>query len=290
MGCDREIPNDLAYIDKTKPTTTPLLFSKDFISKDSISEFGSVFNKEKDEFYFAIDTLDRACIKFTKYEDGHWIEPRVILYDSEYSFNDPFLSNDEKRLYYISDKPRNERDTIDDYDIWYSEIMEGEWSEPINAGMVINSDSQEFYMSFAENGTMYFSSNKCKSIDRQYDFDIYKSEYKNGKFETPQLLSDSINIKSYEADVFIAPDESYIIYSTARRNGYGKRDLNISFKDENGNWIKSINMGEKINSKGNELCPFVTKDGKYFFYTSKQDIYWVSTEILNELNPLLSRK
>jgi hypothetical protein len=53
----------------------------------------------------------------------------------------------------------------------------------------------------------------------------------------------------------------------------------ISFK-KNGVWSKAINMGEKINTKAHELCPFVTNDGKYFFYTSNKDIYWVDAGII----------
>jgi len=283
IGCHTEIPTEHTYIDEIKPSTTPLIFAKEFISNNSISDFGSIFNKDNDEFYFAIDTLNRACIKYAKYQEGNWTTPVVILSDSTYSFNDPFLSNDEQKLYYISNMPRNEQDTIEDYDIWYSKKEGEKWSRPINAGMAINSDANEYYISFAQNGAMYFSSNKGKDDDKQYDFDIYKSEYKGGEFETPQRLSDSINSKRYEADVFISPDESYIIYSTARRGGIGRRDLNISFKDENDHWANSINMGEPINTKANELCPFVTKDGKYLFYTSNQDIYWVSAEVINEL-------
>ena len=280
IGCGKKTPIEFSYIDKTKPSTTPLLFATKFISKDSVSEFGSIFNKENDEFYFAVDSASRSLIKYTKYHNGKWIEPIAILSDSKYSFNDPFLSNDENRLYYISDKPRNEQDTIKDYDIWYSQKMGEKWSAPINAGMTINTDAQEYYISFATNGTIYFASNKGKSSKRQHDFDIYNSEYEKGKFGIPQKLNDSINSKRYEADVFISPDESYIIYCSARKTGLGKGDLYISFKDEYGNWTPSINMGEPINSKEHELCPFVTKDGKYLFYTSNQDIYWVSTEII----------
>lgn len=149
--------------------------------------------------------------------------------------------------------------------------------------MTINTNAQEYYISFANSGAMYFASNKGQSSKRQHDFDIYKSEFKEGKFETPQKLSDSINTRRYEADVFISPDESYIIYCSARKSGFGKGDLYISFKDKHGEWSKSINLGETINSKEHELCPFVTKDGMYLFYTSNQDIYWVSTEIINEI-------
>lgn len=42
-------------------------------------------------------------------------------------------------------------------------------------------------------------------------------------------------------------------------------------------------MGQFVNSAGHELCPFVTKDGNYFFYTSNQDIYWVDATIIHAL-------
>ena len=282
FSCKPTTSSPNQYIDSNIPTTTPLLFAKDFISKDSIYEFGSIFNKEMDEFYFAIDSAGRALIKLSQFQNGKWSHPKSIISDEEFSFNDPFLSNDEKRLYYISDMPRNQRDTIKDYDIWYSERINDHWSDPINAGPKINSDANEYYISFTKDGAMYFASNIGKSEKRQHDFDIYKAPYLKGKFESPQKLNDSINSRRYEADVFIAPDESYIIYCSARKKEFG-RDLFISFKDEKGNWTKSKNMGEKINTKGPELCPFVTKDGKFFFYTSNQDIYWVSTEIFKEI-------
>ncbi|NAY93099.1 hypothetical protein GTQ34_14365 [Muricauda sp. JGD-17] len=28
------------------------------------------------------------------------------------------------------------------------------------------------------------------------------------------------------------------------------------------------------------ICPFVSMDGKYLFYTSNQDIYWVDASII----------
>ena len=90
------------------------------------------------------------------------------------------------------------------------------------------------------------------------------------------MLPSDINTGNYEADVFVAPDESYIIFASSRRSGYGQIDLYISEKDEDANWGKSRNLGETINTPGPEYCPFVSADGKYLFYTSNQDIYWVS--------------
>jgi hypothetical protein len=85
------------------------------------------------------------------------------------------------------------------------------------------------------------------------------------------------------ADVFVDPNEQYLIFCSTKAGGYGRGDLYVSFKKEDGTWSKSVNMGEEINTKHHELCPFVTMDEKYLFYTSDQDIYWVSTKIIDKI-------
>ncbi len=42
-------------------------------------------------------------------------------------------------------------------------------------------------------------------------------------------------------------------------------------------------MGPAINTDGHELCPFVSRDGKYLFFTRDGDIYWVSAAIIDRL-------
>ena len=282
-ACAQDIPKHLKYIEETKVSIQPKIFAKDFISSDSTAEFGSVFNAAGSEFFYADDTSGKAIIKYTSIVNGAWTKPTTIISHEKFGFNDPFLSVDETKLYYISNLQEREQDTSNDFDIWYSERLDDGWSEPINAGSEINSVANEFYISFTKDGSMYFASNIENHKTRKHDFNIFKSPLKNGIYQSPIKVSDSINSKRYEADVFIAPDESYIIFCSARRSGFGSGDLYIYFKDENGHWTNSINMGEEINTSHNEICPFVTKDGKYFFYTSNQDIYWVSTEIFKQI-------
>ena len=74
-----------------------------------------------------------------------------------------------------------------------------------------------------------------------------------------------------------------MIYCAERPDGYGKGDLYISFKDANGQWTKSKTMGNTINTKGYEFCPFVTADGKYLFFSRDGDIYWVDAKIINQV-------
>ena len=271
--------SNLQYIDKNKPFLTAKVFAPNFISKEDESEFGSVFSKDGTEFYYADDTHGKAEIRYTKLENKKWTTPITVISHEKYSYNDPFLSPDETELFYISDMPRDEFDTIKDYDIWYSKKIDNKWSESINAGELINSDKNEYYISFTSKGKIYFASNKNAAEHRSHDFDIYAATRMDGMFRKPKKLSDSINTKRFEGDVFVSPDESYLIVSSARREGFGNGDLYISFKNKDETWSKAKNMGKVVNTKGHEICPFVTSDGKFLFYTSNQDIYWVSTKI-----------
>jgi len=268
------------YLGQTTPKLIPLKFAPNIVSTVNEYEFGSVFSRDGNEFYYGVDLGGKAEIRYMLRVGDRWDIAKKLDLNSNYSFNDPFLSPDGNRLYYISDMPLEGTGEKKDIDIWYSERTGTTWSEPINAGKKINSLKEEYYVSFTNNGTMYFSSNRETSDSTKWDFDIFYAKLKDGMYQEPVKLCSNINSSVYEADVFISPDESYIIFCSAGREGYGEGDLYISF-NENGSWTKAVNMGDKINTKGHEFCPFVSCDGKYFFYTSNKDIYWVSTEILN---------
>jgi hypothetical protein len=71
--------------------------------------------------------------------------------------------------------------------------------------------------------------------------------------------------------------------------GLGEDDLYVTFRTENGSWSDPVHMGGDINSEASENRPYVSPDGKYFFYTSSvrgnRDIYWVDARILQKLKP-----
>ncbi len=272
------------YLGQKPPGMTPQKFAPGIISNDYEYEFGSVFSRDGLEFYYGV-AAGPAEIRYLKFENGAWTKPDTILSHTKYGMNDPFLTPDEQRLFYISKKALSGDTAKADHDIWYSEKTEQGWSEPINAGPNINTTGNEYYISFTNDGTMYFSSNINAVEDNWRDNDIYYSKFVNGEFQKPVRLGPAINTKWYEADVYVAPDESYLIFAAARPKpeGRGQGDLYISFKNEDGTWTKSKNMGDVINTTGHELCPFVTADGKYFMYTSNQDIYWVDAKIIEQL-------
>lgn len=270
------------YLGQPAPTLTPALFAPGLVSTNGRTEFGSVFSKDGNTFYYAIEPNGKAEIYASRFVNNAWSKPEVVLVHEKYGYNDPFLSPDEKRLYFISTRALDGKGDPKDYDIWYVERKGNGWSEPINAGDKINSTKNEYYMSFTKTGTMYFSSNR-NTQERSNNYDVYFSKSVNGEFQTPVKLSNAINSDAYEADVFVAPDESYLIFSAEKPGGYGSGDLYISFRNTNDTWTDAKNVGKEINARRSEYCPFVTADGKYFFYTKENDIYWVDTSFIEKL-------
>ena len=265
------------------PGTTPVMFAPNFISTEE-QEFGSVFNSKGTEFYYGVDVNGKNEIRYSRMTGNQWSKPVIILSHERYGYNDPFLSPNEDRLYFISNRALDGLGEPKDIDIWYVNRVENGWSEPVNAGVNINTDGNEYYISFTQDGTMYFSSNGHAPLEGgSTSYDIYYSKFSDEGFQKPVVLGEAVNTEHYEADVFVSPDESYLIFCSTRENGFGRGDLYISFKKADGTWTTSVNMGKEINTRYYEYCPFVTKDGKYLFYTSNQDIYWVSTEIINEI-------
>ena len=278
------------YLGQSPPGLKAALFAPNFISTEE-SEFGSVFSASGKEFYYGVDVNGKNEIRFTQMVDRKWSEPNIILSHDRYGYNDPFLSNDEKRLYYISKRALDGLGALKDVDIWYSQKEIDGWSEPIHGGKHINSEGNEYYISFTNEGTIYFSSNVKADRDRNEDnYDIYYAKSLDGEFQMPVALGPAINTDGYEADVFVAPDESYLIFCSTRTNGFGRGDLYISFKNADGDWMEAVNMGQEINTSYYEYCPFVSKDGKYLFYTSNQDIYWISAAVIHKIKAEIDKQ
>ena len=96
--------------------------------------------------------------------------------------------------------------------------------------------------------------------------------------------SDAISTSGNEADPYIAPDESYIIFSSVRAGGLGEGDLYISF-NQKGKWTAPRSLGPTVNTSDYEYTPLVSPDKKHFFFSRGWgDIYQVELGAL-QLKP-----
>lgn len=284
LAAQTNLPEHAKYLHQKPPGQIPIVFAPGIVSKKDHYEYGSVFSKDGRSFFYAVIINSKPQIRCIRFEKNTWTAPTTIIASDQYEYNDPFLSPDGNRLYFISDRPADGHGPKKDFDIWYIQRKGNGWSDkPVNAGPCINSPRNEYYMSFTSAGTMYFSSNGDPDPANERDYNIRFSRYVNGSFQPSEKLADAVNTKHYEADIFVSPDEQYIIFCGERPDGQGQGDLFISFKNLSGEWQQAKNLGSTINTNAYEFCPFVTSDGKYLFFSRDGDIYWVEASLLQAL-------
>ena len=248
------------------------------------------FSSDGREFYYCARDGEDWSIYWTQEADDGWREPERMPFARGFTDRDFTVSADGNRLYFGSNRPReNGGEKLERPDVFYTErLPSGGWSEPINAGPVINTDFGENYPSVALNGNLYFFSCRDEGHGR---CDIFLAKMNEGRYEQPIPMSRAINSDRNDWDAYIAPDESYIIFSSQDRpDTIGGQDLYVSYRTPDGEWTPAKNMGPRVNSESGEICPSVSLDGEYFFFTSRRrggraDIYWMTTDIIRDLRP-----
>jgi len=250
-----------------QPLPEPTVFGSGIIST---ADFDShpAFTPDGKTLYFLRSgpNFNFWTIVVSHFEHNKWTTPEVLSISGQYRDADPFVTSDGKRFYFISDRPKDPANANEarSLDIWFMEKTGTGWGPPQNLGAPVNSAGQEWYPTIAQDGTIYFGSDRPGGKGRT---DIYRSRLVAGKYTEPENLSDAINTQFEEFEPYISPDQKYLIFMAQHPDGHGASDLYISYQ-RNGAWTRAVNLGDKINSSGSEYSPMVTPDGKYFFWSS----------------------
>jgi len=244
------------------------IFAPNFISTHLYERDIAVHPKGNEIIYTLSDHKQKkrclVCVKLN--EKGIWTSPELLNISGKHQDLEPFLANEGNRLYFVSDRPVNNDTSRTDFNIWYSERTENQWSEPIAFDDPINTENDEYYPSLSKNGNLYFTSVRDSGYGKE---DIYFSELIDGLYLKPELLDSNINSSYYEFNAFISPDEDVLIFgSFGREDGFGGGDLYISKKDAFGNWTPGKNMGEAFNTEYLDYCPFIDYERKNFYFSS----------------------
>lgn len=86
--------------------------------------------------------------------------------------------------------------------------------------------------------------------------------------EVPENPGRPLNTENDDFSPTLAPDGSYMIFAS-KRGGRRYMDLFIT-TNKNGTWGKPQPLNH-LNSKYNDESPFISKDGKYLFFSSDRD-------------------
>jgi Tol biopolymer transport system component len=262
------------------PPRVPSLFGSRVISTED-DEFGITFSPDGKTCFFTKRTP--ATISSSTYVicsshlvDGKWTEPAIASFSGKYKDFNPFIAPDGSKLFFISNRPGPGK-TTPDGDIWMAPKKGEGWGEPENIGVPVNTPGWELSCAVTANGSIYFIS--LNTITGKQG--LYRSLQVDGKYRTPEYIGDSVINFEDASDIYVSPDEKFLLFSSKFRsdvltsgNGasasYPRSDLYISFND-NGKWTTPKNAGNPINSTAEETNPSISPDGKTLFFTSERN-------------------
>jgi hypothetical protein len=263
------------YLGQTPPGDTPVVFAPGVISKSSLEHSAPAFSPDGREIYWSMirkshDTIFQD-IMVVKRIDNDWSKPQTASFSGKYYNGGPVFSINGKKLFIYRSEPIPSGKEVTQFIFCFSN-SNGDW---VNPQMIVKG----FSPSITKTGTIYYDD--AKGISRV--------RFESGKYTEPELLNSQINMQGYKNwTPFIAPDESYLIFSRVDFQGdYG--NLFITFHDnESDKWSNPVDMGSPVNTWAQERFPSVSPDGKYLFCTrwtkeNDQDIFWVSAKIIDRL-------
>ncbi len=204
------------------------------------------------------------------------VQNEILLNSAEFDYAANWGDPEYKSIYFSSSRQGAQGLEIDQrtgesfMDIFItSRDQKGKWSEPERLTYRINSVHNEGTPILTSDGTMLLYTRCESSKDGNKGCDIMVSRTMDKSWNTGQLVPLK-NEKSTDITTVGHPaftnDEAFILFSSDMPGGSGGKDLWIAPFDKGSRTAgKAVNLGTEINTKGNEMFPFVRKDGVLFF-------------------------
>jgi outer membrane protein OmpA-like peptidoglycan-associated protein len=168
-------------------------------------------------------------------------------------------------------KRKNNRNGNPYLNLYVADVENRQFKNVQNLSKKLNYKFNDGPASFAKNGTlMAITRNKShdKSKDKIVELQIYLSTLKDGKWskEEPFIM----NNEGYSVGHPCLSEDGKTMYFTSDMpGGYGGTDIYKATANDQGVWSSTIeNLGDKINTEGNELFPFVGENKKTLYFTS----------------------
>ncbi len=198
--------------------------------------------------------------------------------NTQYSEHSPVISSDDKTLIFttranptdipgLDSKSRNKTAADGEY---YEGIVEthridaDNWEKPRSLSAALNSKGHDASDQLFDNDT------KLLMYRSDEDGDVFvASKQAGGDWGSPTKLNSNINSKAYEGDAYITPDGLTLYFSTAKYSEDGNLDLYYSTRTAGGDWGPAKSLGSTINTKYDEDSPYISRDGKTLFFSSR---------------------
>ncbi|GAA4390102.1 OmpA family protein [Hymenobacter koreensis] len=113
--------------------------------------------------------------------------------------------------------------------------------------------------------TMIFARSNDGSKKGFLSVDLYVSYFRGGTWTEPELVKGVNNSKADDFSPVFSPDGQTLYFASSRPGGQGGNDLYKATMGANNRFSAPENLGDQINTPGNENFPAVAPDGTMYF-------------------------
>jgi len=190
------------------------------------------------------------------------LPPHINQYAMQYF---PIITADERHLLYTR---RLGTTMNDDEDLVIAEKEDnGEWGEPHSISENINSSFNEGTCTISADGRILIFTS-CYGRKGYGSCDLYISKKSGDKWSVPVNLGPNVNSSAWDSQPSLSADGRVLYFVSNRPHGIGQRDLWVSYLDDNEEWGKPENLGPLVNTKGDEVSPFIHPNNSTLFFSS----------------------
>lgn len=143
---------------------------------------------------------------------------------------------------------------------------EGGWEEARPIEWVNTRENEGAQTVSADGRLLIFTA--CNRRDSKGRCDLYFTEYKNGKWTEVRNLGEPVNSGAWESQPSLSSDGRALYFASDRRGGKGEKDLWVSYRQPDGAWGMPQNLGDSLNTAGDEQGPFIHPDGQTLYFMS----------------------
>ncbi|MEM9051245.1 MAG: OmpA family protein [Bacteroidota bacterium] len=206
----------------------------------------------------------------------YMVQNEILLNSAEYDFSPGWAGDDFNTIYFSSSRQGAQGLEIDQrtgesfQDIFFTNRdQKGKWSEPERLTYRINTIHNEATPRLTNSFDMMVFT-RCESTkDENKGCNVMITRKTGDQWSTAQVVEVK-NDQSYETTTAGHPaltvGETHIIFASDMPGGIGGKDLWIApFDKASMTAGAAVNLGPNINTKGDEMFPFVRQNGALYF-------------------------
>jgi hypothetical protein len=252
---------------------TPKLFAPGIVSGPADDQ-SPAFSPDGKSVYFTRRNASTATILKSSFANGRWSKPVVASFSGQWRDLEPAMAPDGTYLIFASNRPSVAGQSVLDRhfngrvrpavggNLWRANHEGNGWGRPERLSDTINQGTSVFSPSIAANGNLYF----MRWVDERRGFHLFRSRYDSGRY----MAAEPVGVgdpTTEEVDAAVAPDESFLVYSSSHPAKSDQTRLVIAFRVAGG-WSTPQDLGDEVNERGDNIEARLSPNHRTLYFST----------------------